>query len=101
MIEAIELVVSELVTNAVRASAVADEPHDVVLTLRLLPDRVAIEVFDRNPNSPVLTDPDTEAESGRGLLLVEALSDEWGHRFPPSGGKTVFAVLALPDGVTR
>lgn len=65
----------------------------IALTLRRLPGRVVIEVYDNDPNPPVLTDGEADAESGRGLLLVQALSKEWGHFFPPSGGKTVYCVL--------
>jgi hypothetical protein len=66
----------------------------ISLTLRHLPGKVVIEVFDHDPNPPILVDADTDAEGGRGLLLVEALSKEWGHFFPPAGGKIVYAVVS-------
>ena len=102
VIETAQLVVSELVTNAIKTACaqvtrLADGNFGRVqiigLTLRLLPGRIVVEVFDNDQSPPVLTDPDEECEDGRGLLLVQALSKEWGHFFPPAGGKTVFAVL--------
>lgn len=103
--ETAELLVSEIVTNAVSASThrpgqtTTDDPEDaepISLTLRLLPGRITIEVFDNHPSPPILTDTGTDAESGRGLILIQALSKEWGHFFLP-GGKVVHCTLCLPD----
>jgi len=105
-----ELLVSELVTNAVKSSGYVAEPRTysdlerierVSLTLRLLPGRVVIEVSDNNQDPPVLGDADPDSENGRGLMLVQALSKEWGYFLPPSGGKTVFSVLGIPDITER
>lgn len=85
------LIVSELVTNASRAAT------SVTVSLRLLPGQLLIEVADDNPAPPVLKDADLESENGRGLLLVEALSRDWGFQYPKSGGKVVFAVLGMPE----
>ncbi|HEV2372845.1 MAG TPA: ATP-binding protein [Streptosporangiaceae bacterium] len=103
-IETTELLVSELVTNAAMVSGPGSHARlrygdlaavaRISLTLRHLPGRVVIEVFDHDQNPPVLDDAGTDAESGRGLLLVEALSKEWGHFFPPSGGKVVYAIVS-------
>ena len=105
-IEIAELLVSELVTNAVQVSGPSpgqlaasslDGVERISLTLRLLPGRLVIEVFDNDHNrAPVLTNADEDAENGRGLLLVQALSREWGHYNLPSGGKKVYAVLGIP-----
>ena len=98
-IETATLLVSELVTNAARASSPgqpASDPRDaepISLTLRIQPGQLIIEVSDNNPDPPVLTPVDTDAESGRGLMLVQALSNQWGYRYPPAGGKTTFAVI--------
>ena len=81
--ESAELLVSELVTNAVQAMA-RQEDHTAV-RLQLFGDKaqVLIEVWDADPQQPTLTDPgadglsDLEAEGGRGLLLVGALSTRW------------------------
>jgi anti-sigma regulatory factor (Ser/Thr protein kinase) len=77
-----ELLVSELVTNAVKATAGRDE---AAVRLRLSGDsaRVLIEVWDADPRAPTPKDlgelgtPDPEEEGGRGLLLVAALSAHW------------------------
>ena len=81
--ETIELLVSELTTNAVQA--VAGQDGQPAIRLRLLSDstRVRIEVWDADPRPPAPKDPaadgmpDLEAESGRGLFLVSALSARW------------------------
>ncbi len=106
-IETATLLVSELVTNATRASSPEQPASDlrraerISLTLRLEPGRLVIEVSDSNPDPPVLAPADTDAESGRGLMLVQALSTEWGHRYPPAGGKIVFAVVRAPSAATQ
>ena len=81
--ETIELLVSELTTNSVQAMTGHD--GQPTIRLRLLSDntRVRIEVWDADPRPPAPKDrtaagiPDLEAESGRGLFLVAALSDRW------------------------
>jgi anti-sigma regulatory factor (Ser/Thr protein kinase) len=91
----VELLVSELLTNAVKASqAIADRPP---VRLWLLSDkqRVLVLVWDANPHPPVRKDTDLEAESGRGLLLVETLSDKWDwYEHRKTGGKVVWALAA-------
>lgn len=100
----------ELVTNAIRYSDSGSGWPDgpwfegaarISLTLRLLPGRLMVEVFDGSHHLPVLSDAEDEAESGRGLMLVQALSKEWGHFCLPSGGKTVFCVLDIPDSAVE
>ena len=88
--------ISELVSNAVHASkdfTAAVAP----LRLWLCSDghRVVIQVWDASPQIPVKRDTEPETESGRGLLLVEALSAGWGsYQLAGSGGKVVWAVVA-------
>ena len=98
------LLVSELVTNAVRF---AGDPRRapryskranasvISLSLRYFRGSLLIEVFDTDDNPPVLSGRDDDAESGRGLLLVNALSKEWSYFFPPGGGKVVYCVLEI------
>jgi anti-sigma regulatory factor (Ser/Thr protein kinase) len=85
-----ELLVSELVTNGVRASRAAG--HDAV-RVWLVSDlrQVVVFVWDGSPRPPARADPGADAESGRGLLLVEAISDRWGHFGYDSGGKVTWA----------
>jgi len=92
----VELVVSELVTNAIRASeGLMPGVPAVRLWLSSDGDRVVVQVWDGNHRMPVRQDAQPEAESGRGLLLVDTLSVEWGSYEPENpGGKVVWAVVA-------
>jgi anti-sigma regulatory factor (Ser/Thr protein kinase)/PAS domain-containing protein len=84
------LVVSELVTNAL-----VHTDGQVRMDLTLVNDRLRIAVADASPRSPVRpTSIGWEATGGRGILLVEALTATWGT-LPVSGGKQVWAELAL------
>ena len=81
--ETAELLVSELVTNAVQATAREEGRRAVRLQLFGDNARVRIEVWDTDPRPPAPKDlaedgiPDLEAEGGRGLFLVAALSACW------------------------
>jgi hypothetical protein len=87
-----ELVVSELVTNGVRASRAIGQAS---VRLWLASDRVQVVVFawDASPQPPARVEPGQDDESGRGLLLVEAVSDRWGHFGYDDGGKVVWAAI--------
>jgi anti-sigma regulatory factor (Ser/Thr protein kinase) len=100
-----ELVLSELVTNAVNATGTSNpmprwsELHDLALiTVRLVvtADSLVIEVWDRDPGPPVPQYPEQADEAGRGLLIVDALCRRWHYFFPESGGKAVWGELAIP-----
>jgi len=83
-----ELVVSELVTNAIRYGA---EP----IQLRLIHNRSLIcEVSDGNSTSPHLRRARILDEGGRGLLLVAQLTTSWGTRHTPTG-KTIWTEQTL------
>jgi hypothetical protein len=93
--ESTGLLVSELVTNAIQISRLAEQ--DAPVRLWLVSDRtqVVIFVWDASPLPPLPGDVGEDAESGRGLLIVQAVSARWGWDFPPGmGGKVVWAVLA-------
>ncbi len=81
------LVVSELVTNAVRQG---DGP--VRVTLEAADSSLLVEVFDNGHRLPTLGDPDLDSPGGRGLHLIDALSESWGVR-EELDGKTVWARL--------
>ncbi|MFJ3623063.1 SpoIIE family protein phosphatase [Streptomyces iakyrus] len=84
-----ELVVSELVTNAIRYGRPPVE-------LRLIYDRTLIcEVSDGSTTAPHLRRARTFDEGGRGLLLVAQLTQGWGTRQIPNG-KIIWAEQALP-----
>ncbi|XUL88268.1 ATP-binding protein [Streptomyces galilaeus] len=79
--ETVALIVTELATNAVRHARVPGRTFDVTLALAHDGDKtIEVEVFDASPHHPVVKSFDPGATSGRGLLLVEALCDEWGVR---------------------
>ncbi|MGD0375668.1 MAG: ATP-binding protein [Streptosporangiaceae bacterium] len=93
--ENVEILVSELVTNAVTASRSLDQAFPVRLWLRSDNERVLILVWDASPHMPTCLDTADDAENGRGLLLVEALSDRWDwYVTPEPGGKVVWAAVA-------
>jgi hypothetical protein len=76
-----ELLVSEMVTNAVQVSR---EMSQAAIRLWLVSDRaqVLILAWDASPLPPVQANPDDSTENGRGLLLVDAISDQWGLVLP-------------------
>jgi anti-sigma regulatory factor (Ser/Thr protein kinase) len=93
------LLTSELVTNAVEASACTGRDRGklpmIGFAIRLTPASLVLEVWDASPLRPVPRDADVAGERGRGLLLVDALADSWGHR-AAEGGKIVWCELAIP-----
>ncbi|MFB7369194.1 ATP-binding protein [Streptomyces sp. NPDC056222] len=87
-------VVAELAANAVTHGRVPG--RDFHLALSATATTLRIEVTDtRGDRVPVLRGTGV-AESGRGLLLVEALADQWGVSSGPVPRKTVWAVIGLP-----
>ncbi len=113
--DTVELLVSEIITNAVRASAntgnrpprtsqletvasgSSQSPRAPWIRFWLTSDghSVLIQVWDGNRHHPIPQNAGLDAEAGRGLLLVETLSTEWGC-YEPDGqdGKIVWAVCA-------
>ena len=98
------LLVSELVTNAVRFSgdpartlrySERANASLISLSLRHFREGLLIEVYDTDNDPPILSDADEYAENGRGLMLVDALSKEWSYFFPPGGGKVVYCFLEI------
>jgi two-component sensor histidine kinase len=92
-----ELVISELLTNALRhgvpsARAIVSE-HCVRLRLLAQAPFVMCMVTDPGHGIPVLRDSDPTEESGRGLTVVEACCERWGWHLLDEGGKVVWALL--------
>ncbi|WP_079102771.1 SpoIIE family protein phosphatase/ATP-binding protein [Streptomyces sp. TP-A0356] len=86
-----ELIVSELVTNAIRYGAPP-------VTVRLLYGRSLLcEVADGSSTSPRLRRAATTDEGGRGLFLVAQFAQRWGTRYT-THGKVIWAELTLHDG---
>ncbi len=91
LVDTTELLVSELVTNALRYG-------EGEIRLRLLLDRTLVcEVWDAGLVQPRRRRARATDEGGRGLQLVGLLSAGWGTRRTPRG-KTVWFELGLPDG---
>jgi len=90
------LVLSELVTNALRHAAPqpGDEPVRVGLLQAAAGSAVLCAVADPSPRAPVLRAPAEDAVCGRGLHVVAVLSDHWGWTAPGHRGKTVWAAFA-------
>jgi anti-sigma regulatory factor (Ser/Thr protein kinase) len=88
-----ELVVSEIMTNAIQITQA--EGRSAPVRLWLLADRtqLLILVWDASPLPPVPVNTSDDAENGRGLLLVDTLSARWGHFPHYSGGKAVWALV--------
>lgn len=94
------LLVSELVTNAVEASAGRTGRDQgklpmIGFTIRLTATSLVLEVWDSSPLRPVPQEADVARDRGRGLLLIDALAGSWGHR-AADGGKVVWCELAIP-----
>jgi anti-sigma regulatory factor (Ser/Thr protein kinase) len=89
------LLVSELVTNAVRHARTGGTA--VVLRLETAGSWLRIEVHDADPRMPQPRTPDPLDESGFGFVLLEALADRWGVR-EATIGKAVWAELDMRHG---
>ena len=91
--ESAELLVTELISNAVKASQAVAQASAVRLWLVSDQAQILILVWDASPQPPVRVDAGAEAENGRGLMLVEAISEQWGwYCRDDSGGKFVWAI---------
>lgn len=85
--DAVELAVTELVANVVRH--VPDRRCALVLLRQTA--GVRVEVSDGSPELPAMpAELDTESENGRGLVLLDAVSDKWGVTPVLGSGKTVW-----------
>jgi len=103
--ENVELLVSELMTNGIAAAHETEPISPVRLWLLADTTRILILVWDASPHPPAPGQADEYVESGRGLLLVQALSQRWGsYPTPQMGGKVVWALCranishARPEG---
>ena len=108
--EAAAIVVSELATNCVRHAGT-----EFTIDVDVTGDRLRVEVRDSGGGVPTLRSPDVTEPTGRGLLLVRELSDDWGVTSgggadgsgqdtsgpQDASGKSVWFTLALSDPVTR
>jgi anti-sigma regulatory factor (Ser/Thr protein kinase) len=97
--QAVEQVVSEMVTNSVAAARAMPQIEPVRLWLLSDTRKVLVLVWDANPQPPALVEVDEYAESGRGLFLVQAFSERWGsYPTPQMGGKVIWALCGMTTG---
>ncbi|MFP3966479.1 ATP-binding protein [Actinomadura fulvescens] len=98
----VEIVTSELVTNAVREVGLDTPPdgyvalHDahpplILLQLRLTTRHLFCEVWDPSPSPPVAVEAGDFALGGRGMALIASLAGRWASYPSPAGGKAVIA----------
>jgi hypothetical protein len=87
------LLVSELVTNAIRYEG------DGTVMLAITCDRgvLRVDVHDSSRTLPLVVDAAGDAETGRGLMLVATLSTEWGFYRTPAGKAVYFTLVSDPD----
>jgi hypothetical protein len=105
MADSAETIVGEFVANAVTHTTSPEshrKPGDALrrpaaenLGVRLLrrTGEVICAVLDPSDEAPVLREPGSAEDSGRGLLMVDALSDVWGWSPVAGRGKAVWAIL--------
>ncbi len=94
--DAVNLMVSELATNAlVHASSGFDVDVDRSEIA------VTISVTDRGDGTPAMQSPTSSEPHGRGLRIVEALSDDWGTNASDEAGKTVWFQMVFRDVETE
>ena len=98
------LLTSELVTNAIRYGARAEDDDRVELVLWPADGHYWLAVSDPGnggcpaaPRTPALAHPGPNAESGRGLLLVDHLAGAWTVRPRATRGTSVIAGLRIPS----
>ncbi len=97
-----ELILSELVTNALRVPVSKGRQVGVRITRLVAEEMLRLEVSDAGGGRPEVREPRADETGGRGLLLVEALAHRWGVEEREGGiGKTVFAELKAPDIVAE
>lgn len=87
-IEDVALLVTELVTNAVRHAG-----SRIRLSIELDEHCLRVEVFDESLEEPIVRVPSPDELGGRGLLLVDAIATNWGCQFGDDG-KIVWFELA-------
>ncbi|MER7697051.1 ATP-binding protein [Streptomyces sp. NPDC096095] len=88
----LELLASELATNAVRHGARLSPGTSIRVVVDARPGRTRIEVHDGCPTLPHIRSTSTLSERGRGLLLVSLMAAAWGCADRPAG-KIVWAVV--------
>lgn len=108
VVETVELLTSELVTNAIihaarspafhhPAGSLLGHPAGPVLVVRLGSGKVRVEVHDGSPSVPVRRYPEPLDLSGRGVAIVDELAKDWGVEHLPNGKRVWFEVPFKPS----
>jgi anti-sigma regulatory factor (Ser/Thr protein kinase) len=92
-VEVVLLATSELAANSVRHAGTA-----YTVQVDRTADEVRVTVDDDGEGDPEVQDPGPFTPSGRGLLIVDQLSDDWGSSSRPGHNRVWFAVRLRPDG---
>jgi anti-sigma regulatory factor (Ser/Thr protein kinase) len=90
-LDAVALMVSELATNCIKHTAAGFD-----LTIIQSSDGIRVEATDRGAGEPTVRSPQPTEPTGRGLQIIDMLSDQWGYERRPGSGKTVWFTLAAP-----
>jgi anti-sigma regulatory factor (Ser/Thr protein kinase) len=90
VVETVELLTSEVITNALVHARSAPE-----LAVRVRPQVVRVEVVDGSPVVPIRRSIEAEALSGRGIAIVDSLASSWGVTDLSPDGKTVWFEVAI------
>jgi hypothetical protein len=101
VLDEVNAVAAELVANAIRHALTppargGDDRGTAWIALIHRQHSVICAVADPSSAPPVPREPDELAETGRGLCIVAALSEAWGHSPPDPAGKTVWARIPAP-----
>jgi hypothetical protein len=86
------LLASDLVTNAITHGA----GETLTLAIRCSRGHLRIDVYDQSRSLPVGLDQPADTAAGRGLVLIAALSTQWGS-FRTPAGKAMYFTLAFPS----
>jgi two-component sensor histidine kinase len=95
-----QAIASELAANAINA---ATRPRGtlpaIIFAIHRRPAEVRVIVWDNGPGKPEHTAPGPDAETGRGLAIIDHITERnWGWwATPESGGKVVWAAIPAPD----
>ena len=90
--EAVELMVSELVTNGIRHAQTS-----IQLAIQRTANEIRVTVTDRGGGSPRMRSPTPDEPTGRGLRIVDMLSERWGvDQGGPGSGKAVWFTVPAP-----
>lgn len=96
LVDVASLLVSELVANAVLHAGTT-----VHVIARITPARLRVEVYDDNPRLPTRKHYSALSTTGRGLMLVERLSEDWGTAGTPSGKVVWFELDQQPSSTPK